>query len=60
LSKLYAKIDWQSHDALRLYARMRRENPDLQQLEVPNRGHVPLRGEPECIAALDDFLRRIP
>ena len=41
------------------FARMKRENPDLQQLEVANRGHVPLLDEPECIAALDDFLRGI-
>ena len=43
-----------------VFARMKRENPDLQQLEVANRGHVPLLDEPECIAALDEFLRRIP
>jgi pimeloyl-ACP methyl ester carboxylesterase len=41
------------------FARMKRENPDLQQLEVVNRGHVPLLDEPECIAALDGFLSRI-
>ena len=42
------------------FARMKRENPDLQQLEVADRGHVPLLDEPECIAALDAFLTRIP
>jgi pimeloyl-ACP methyl ester carboxylesterase len=41
------------------FARMKRENPDLQQLEVANRGHVPLLDEPECIAAMDGFLRGI-
>src|ERR1700688_581312 len=41
------------------FARMKRENPDLQQLEVADRGHVPLLDEPECIAALDAFLERI-
>ncbi len=41
------------------FARMKIENPDLQQLLVINRGHVPLLDEPECIAALDDFLSRI-
>jgi pimeloyl-ACP methyl ester carboxylesterase len=41
------------------FARMKRENPGLQQLEVANRGHVPLLDEPECIAALDAFLSRI-
>lgn len=41
------------------FARMKRENPGLQQLEVANRGHVPLLDEPECVAALDAFLSRI-
>jgi pimeloyl-ACP methyl ester carboxylesterase len=41
------------------FARMKSENPNLQQLEVANRGHVPLLDEPECIAALDAFLSRI-
>jgi pimeloyl-ACP methyl ester carboxylesterase len=41
------------------FARMKRENPKLQQLEVANRGHVPLLDEPECIAALDAFLSEI-
>jgi pimeloyl-ACP methyl ester carboxylesterase len=40
-------------------ARMKRENLDLEFLEVANRGHVPLLDEPECIAALDAFLSRI-
>jgi pimeloyl-ACP methyl ester carboxylesterase len=42
-----------------VFARMKRESPGLEQLEVANRGHVPLLDEPECIAALDDFLSRI-
>jgi pimeloyl-ACP methyl ester carboxylesterase len=42
------------------FARMKTENPDLQQLEVANRGHVPLLDEPECIVAIDAFLSRIP
>ena len=41
------------------FARMKRENPDLQQLEVADRGHVPLLDEPECVAAVDAFLSRI-
>jgi pimeloyl-ACP methyl ester carboxylesterase len=40
------------------FARMKDENPLLQQLEVADRGHVPLLDEPECIAALDAFLSR--
>jgi pimeloyl-ACP methyl ester carboxylesterase len=41
------------------FARMKAENPDLEQLEVPQRGHVPLLDEPECIAAIDAFLARV-
>lgn len=39
-------------------ARMAREKPDLQQLTVANRGHAPLLNEPECVAAIDAFLRQ--
>lgn len=39
-----------------VFERMRREKPDLVQLTVPNRGHAPLLHEPECQAALDQFL----
>jgi len=38
--------------------RMAREKPDLEQLTVANRGHVPLLDEPECLAAIDAFLTR--
>jgi len=41
------------------FARMKRENADLQQLEVANRGHVPLLDEPECLTAIDAFLTRV-
>jgi pimeloyl-ACP methyl ester carboxylesterase len=41
------------------FARMKSENPDLRQLEVANRGHVPLLDEPECIGAVEAFLARI-
>jgi pimeloyl-ACP methyl ester carboxylesterase len=37
--------------------RMAREKPDLQRITVANRGHAPLLNEPECIAAIDNFLR---
>jgi pimeloyl-ACP methyl ester carboxylesterase len=40
------------------FARMKSENPDLLQLEVAGRGHVPLLDEPECLAAIDGFLSR--
>ena len=39
--------------------RMRREKPDLESLIVPERGHVPLLDEPECIANIDRFLSRL-
>lgn len=38
-------------------ARMQREKPDLRTLTVANRGHAPLLDEPECVAAIDAFLR---
>ena len=38
------------------FAKMKAEMPDLKQLEVAQRGHVPLLDEPECLAAIDAFL----
>jgi pimeloyl-ACP methyl ester carboxylesterase len=38
--------------------RMAREKPDLEQVTVPNRGHVPLLDEPESLQAIDSFLTR--
>jgi pimeloyl-ACP methyl ester carboxylesterase len=38
--------------------RMRRENPDLMHIEVPNRGHPPLLNEPQSVAAIDAFVTR--
>jgi pimeloyl-ACP methyl ester carboxylesterase len=37
-------------------ARMQRTKPDLKVLSVANRGHAPLLDEPECLAAIDEFL----
>jgi pimeloyl-ACP methyl ester carboxylesterase len=37
-------------------ARMQQAKPDLRVLTVPNRGHAPMLDEPECIAAIDEFL----
>src|SRR5215469_3353892 len=37
-------------------ARMQQAKPDLRVLTVPDRGHAPLLDEPECIAAIDEFL----
>jgi pimeloyl-ACP methyl ester carboxylesterase len=41
------------------FARMKAENPELQQCVVADRGHVPLLDEPECVAAIDGFLATI-
>jgi pimeloyl-ACP methyl ester carboxylesterase len=41
------------------FARMKAENPALLQLEVKQRGHVPLLDEPECVAAIDAFLAAV-
>lgn len=38
--------------------RMVHEKPDLRQLTLANRGHAPLLNEPECVAAIDDFLQQ--
>jgi len=42
------------------FARMRREKPDLVAIDVARRGHPPLLEEPECVAAVDEFLSRLP
>lgn len=39
-------------------AAMAAAKPDLIRVEVANRGHAPLLDEPECLAALDDFIAR--
>lgn len=36
--------------------RMQRDKPDLEVLQVANRGHAPLLDEPECVAAIERFL----
>lgn len=41
-------------------ARMQREKSDLRVLEVANRGHAPILDEPECLAAIDEFLAQVP
>ncbi len=41
------------------FAKMKAENSELVQFEVPQRGHAPLLDEPECIEAIDAFLARI-
>ena len=39
-------------------ARMAREKPDLHHITVADRGHTPLLNEPECLAAIDEFVAR--
>jgi len=39
--------------------KMTARKPDLEVVRVPNRGHVPLLDEPECVAAIDEFLQRV-
>ena len=42
------------------FDRMQHEKPDLVRVEVPQRGHTPLLDEPASVAAIDDFLARVP
>jgi len=37
-------------------ARMQHTKPGLRAVTVPNRGHPPLLDEPECVAAIEEFL----
>ena len=39
-----------------IIAKMRVVKPDLQLVQVPNRGHTPLLNEAECLAGIDAFL----
>lgn len=39
---------------------MKARKPDLKVVPIPNRGHVPLLDEPECLAAIDDLLQQVP
>ena len=41
-------------------ARMRETKPDLQFVEVPQRGHAPTLDEPTARAAIDAFLESLP
>jgi pimeloyl-ACP methyl ester carboxylesterase len=42
------------------YDRMLDAKPDLERVEVPNRGHVPLLDEPLAIASIEGLLARVP
>jgi pimeloyl-ACP methyl ester carboxylesterase len=39
--------------------KMKTAKPDLDVVPVPNRGHVPLLDEPESLAAINEFLKRV-
>lgn len=39
-----------------IVARMKERKPDLVTVNVPNRGHVPLLDEPECITAIEQLI----
>lgn len=39
--------------------KMKARKPDLEVVAVPNRGHVPLLDEPECLSAIDIFLQGV-
>jgi pimeloyl-ACP methyl ester carboxylesterase len=41
------------------FAKMKAENPELEQLEVAQRGHAPLLDEPECVESIDAFLAQL-
>ncbi len=41
------------------FDRMAREKPDLERVTVARRGHPPMLDEPECVAAIEQFLARI-
>ena len=38
---------------------MQAAKADLMRVTVPDRGHIPLLDEPECLAAFDTFFRRV-
>ena len=42
-----------------IVARMIERKPDLIHVKVANRGHVPLLDEPECLDAIDTFLKQV-
>jgi pimeloyl-ACP methyl ester carboxylesterase len=41
------------------FDKMRAEYPEMAQLSLPNRGHVPLLDEPEALNAIDAFLASV-
>lgn len=42
-----------------LVEKMKVRKKDIEIVPVPNRGHVPLLDEPECVAAIDRFLSKV-
>ncbi len=41
------------------FQEMKARKGDLERVEIPNRGHIPLLTEPESLAALEPFLKRV-
>jgi pimeloyl-ACP methyl ester carboxylesterase len=41
------------------FDKMQAAKPDLMRVTVPNRGHIPLLDEPECLAGFDRFFARV-
>jgi pimeloyl-ACP methyl ester carboxylesterase len=39
---------------------MRARKPDLQTVEIAGRGHCPIPHEPECLAAITQFVKSLP
>jgi pimeloyl-ACP methyl ester carboxylesterase len=44
----------------RIVARMKRNAPSLETVVVPGVGHAPVLTEPAAVAAIDEFLARVP
>jgi len=42
------------------FAKMKQRMPHIEPYTVPNRGHTPYLDEPTALAAVDDFLARLP
>jgi len=39
---------------------MRARKPDLRSVEITGRGHCPIANEPECLAAITEFVASLP
>jgi pimeloyl-ACP methyl ester carboxylesterase len=41
------------------FVEMQKQNPDMIAVTVKNRGHAPLLNEPDCLAAIDQFIDNV-